>query len=87
MIDRQVRQLVRLVDDLLDVSRITANKIQLRREPHDLARLMATAVESIMPLATAAEQTVDVRCLPRRFVSTVMARGSCKSLRMFSTTR
>jgi signal transduction histidine kinase/ActR/RegA family two-component response regulator len=61
VIDRQVRQLVRLVDDLLDVSRITANKIHLRREPHELARLMATAVESIMPLATAAEQVLDVR--------------------------
>jgi signal transduction histidine kinase/CheY-like chemotaxis protein len=60
VIDRQVRQLVRLVDDLLDVSRITANKIQLRREPHDLARLMETAIESIMPLATKAEQTLDV---------------------------
>ena len=60
VIDRQVRQLVRLVDDLLDVSRITANKIQLRREPHALARLMETAVESIVPLATAAEQTLDV---------------------------
>ena len=51
---------MRLVDDLLDVSRITANKIQLRREAHELAHLMATAVESIMPLATAAEQTLDV---------------------------
>ena len=61
VIDRQVRQLVRLVDDLLDVSRITANKIHLRREPHDLARLMATAVESIMPLATAADQQLDVQ--------------------------
>lgn len=61
VIERQVRQLVRLVDDLLDVSRITANKIQLRWEPHDLARLMETAVESIMPLAIAAEQTLDVR--------------------------
>ncbi|HEU4925997.1 MAG TPA: ATP-binding protein [Vicinamibacterales bacterium] len=61
VIDRQVRQLVRLVDDLLDVSRITANKIHLRREPHDLARLMTTAAESIMPLAAAAEQQLDVR--------------------------
>ena len=61
VIDRQVRQLVRLVDDLLDVSRITANKIHLRRGPHELARLMATAVESITPLATAAEQQLDVR--------------------------
>jgi signal transduction histidine kinase/ActR/RegA family two-component response regulator len=63
VIDRQVRQLVRLVDDLLDVSRITANKIHLRREPHELERLMATAVESIMPLATAADQQLDV-CMP-----------------------
>lgn len=61
VIDRQVRQLVRLVDDLLDVSRITANKINLRREPHDLTRLMAIAVESIMPLATAAGHQLDVQ--------------------------
>ncbi len=61
VIDRQVRQLVRLVDDLLDVSRITANKIQLRREPHDLGRLMATAAESIMPLAAAADQQLEIR--------------------------
>ena len=60
VIDRQVRQLVRLVDDLLDVSRITANKIQLRREPHDLTRLMETALESIMPLAATAQHTLDV---------------------------
>ncbi len=60
VIERQVQQLVRLVDDLLDVSRITANKIQLRREPHELARLMEAAVESIMPLATAAEHILDV---------------------------
>ena len=61
VIERQVKQLVRLVDDLLDVSRITANKIQLRREPQDLARLMATAAESITPLVTAAGQAMDLR--------------------------
>ena len=60
VIERQVKQLVRLVDDLLDVSRITANKIQLRREPIALARVMAAAVESITPLATEAGHTVDV---------------------------
>ena len=64
VIERQVGQLVRLVDDLLDVSRITANKIQLRREPLDLARVMAAAVESITPLATAAGHTLEVQ-LPR----------------------
>jgi signal transduction histidine kinase/ActR/RegA family two-component response regulator len=65
VIDRQVRQLVRLVDDLLDVSRITANKIQLRREPQELGRLMTTAVESIMPLAIAADQQLDVQMPPK----------------------
>jgi signal transduction histidine kinase/ActR/RegA family two-component response regulator len=60
VIDRQVRQLVRLVDDLLDVSRITTNKMALRREPHEVARLMATAVESIMPLAKAADHALTV---------------------------
>jgi signal transduction histidine kinase/ActR/RegA family two-component response regulator len=60
VLERQVGQLVRLVDDLLDVSRISANKIHLRREPHALARLMATAVESVMPLAKAADHTLHV---------------------------
>ena len=64
VIDRQVGQLVRLVDDLLDVSRITTGKMMLRREPHDLAQLMTTAVESIMPLVTAADHTLEVE-LPR----------------------
>ena len=61
VIERQFGQLVRLLDDLLDVSRITANKIQLRRESLDLAPLMATAVESIAALAAAAGHTVDVQ--------------------------
>lgn len=64
VIERQVGQLVRLVDDLLDVSRITANKIQLRREPLDISRLMAIAAESISPLATAAGQTLHVQPPP-----------------------
>ena len=60
VIDRQVGQLVRLVNDLLDVSRITTGKMMLRREPHELARLMTTAVESIMPLVTASDHTLEV---------------------------
>ena len=68
VIERQVTQLVRLVDDLLDVSRITADKIQLRREPLDLARLMATAVESITPLASASGHTLDLQ-LPAQPIS------------------
>jgi signal transduction histidine kinase/CheY-like chemotaxis protein len=64
VIERQLGQLVRLVDDLLDVSRISADKIHLRRETHVLARLMAIAVESVMPLATAAGHTLEVDLPP-----------------------
>jgi PAS domain S-box-containing protein len=60
VIERQVAQVVRLVEDLLDVSRITTNKIRLRREPIRLADLMETAVEGAAPLANAAEHELDV---------------------------
>jgi signal transduction histidine kinase len=43
---RQTRQLGRLVEDLLDVSRITQGKVELRREPMELAQILADAVES-----------------------------------------
>jgi len=50
MADRQVRQLIRLVDDLLDVSRITQGKITLRREPTLLDEVVARALETVRPL-------------------------------------
>lgn len=46
VIDRQVKNMVRLVEDLLDVSRITTGKLVLRRGPTDLATLIGRAVES-----------------------------------------
>ena len=50
VIDRQVRYLVRLIDDLLDVSRIARGKIALRQQPIDVADVVAGAVESASPL-------------------------------------
>jgi signal transduction histidine kinase len=49
VIDRQSRQLTRLVDDLLDVSRITRGKIRLRPERIDLAQVVDSAVETSRP--------------------------------------
>ncbi|WP_051361698.1 GAF domain-containing protein [Solimonas soli] len=49
ILDRQTRHLVRLVDDLLDVSRITQNKLELRRERIDLADAIASAIETCTP--------------------------------------
>jgi signal transduction histidine kinase/DNA-binding response OmpR family regulator len=50
MIERQTTQLVRLVDDLLDVSRITGGKIRLEMESVDVAAIVATAIETSRPL-------------------------------------
>ena len=50
VIERQVGHLTRLVDDLLDVSRITRGKITLNREPIELSHVVARAVEIASPL-------------------------------------
>ncbi|WP_223149326.1 ATP-binding protein ['Massilia aquatica' Lu et al. 2020] len=50
VIERQARHLVRLVDDLLDVARITQGKIALRPERVELSQLMAQALETASPL-------------------------------------
>jgi len=61
IIERQVKHLVGLVDDLLDVSRITRGKIELRREPVEMAEVIAKAVEMSSPLLEqrAHQLTVD----------------------------
>jgi PAS domain S-box-containing protein/excisionase family DNA binding protein len=53
IMQRQLGQLTRLVDDLLDVSRITRNKIELRKQMTDLASIIRSAVETSRPLIDA----------------------------------
>ena len=60
VIIRQVEQLVRLVDDLLDISRITGGKIQLRKEPIDVATAVTRAVETSRPLIDARKHELIV---------------------------
>ncbi len=60
IMERQVRQLVRLTDDLLDVSRITRNRIELRRERIDLRTAIRSAIETIEPLSDAAGHVLAV---------------------------
>ena len=50
MIRRQTAHLSRLVDDLLDVSRITQGRIQLQRKPIDLATVISQAIETVAPM-------------------------------------
>jgi PAS domain S-box-containing protein len=49
LVSRQVAQLTRLVDDLLDISRITRDRIELQREPVELQQAIALAIESVQP--------------------------------------
>jgi len=65
VIERQLKQLTRLVDDLLDVSRITRGKINLARERLELADLMSRAVETVMPALEARGHVLSVE-LPER---------------------
>src|SRR5207248_9588075 len=62
--ERQLGQLVRLVDDLIDVSRITRNKIELRKERVELASIIHQSVEACRPLAEGASHEVSVTLPP-----------------------
>jgi PAS domain S-box-containing protein len=60
MMERQLGQMVRLIDDLLDVSRITSGKVILRTERLPLYSVVATAVEAARPLIDAAGHRLDI---------------------------
>jgi signal transduction histidine kinase len=62
VMERQISHLIRLVDDLLEVSRITRGIIDVQREPLDLASIVRSAIDTSRPILEAAhhELTVDV---------------------------
>ena len=60
IIERQVAHLSRLVDDLLDVSRITQGKVSLERDRVDLSAVVARALELTRPVYEARERPIEV---------------------------
>ncbi|MFP5348823.1 MAG: PAS domain S-box protein [Gammaproteobacteria bacterium] len=64
IIERQTRRLARLVDDLLDVSRITSGRIRLQMEPVAVADVIQRAVETIRPLMEQFGHTFNVTGVP-----------------------
>jgi len=58
--ERQLRQLARLVADLLDLSRIARGQIELRRERVELARIVQQAVETCRPLVDSARHALSI---------------------------
>jgi len=64
IIERQVRHIIRLVDDLLDISRITRGKIALKVEPLLIAEVLARAIEIAHPLIEQAFHQLTLRVDP-----------------------
>jgi signal transduction histidine kinase len=64
IIERQVHHLARLIDDLLDVSRIVRGKVELRREALAVSRIVADAVELCRPQLDANRHVLDVDLPP-----------------------
>jgi PAS domain S-box-containing protein len=65
IIERQVKHLSRLVDELLDVSRIARGKITLKREPLELSEVVAQVEESIRPFMQRKGQELEIRLPPQ----------------------
>jgi len=59
MLDHQLARLIRLVDDLLEVSRISGGRLDLRKEPVDLASVVPSAIETSAPLIERAARRAD----------------------------
>jgi PAS domain S-box-containing protein len=68
VLHRQVGQMARLVDDLLDVSRITRGKIELRKERVDVAGIVGQAVEAARPLCQSMRHELSVTLSPHPVV-------------------
>ncbi len=60
MMERQLTQLIRLVDDLLDVSRVTSGKLELRRGRVELKAIIDAAIETSRPVIEQAGHKLDV---------------------------
>jgi signal transduction histidine kinase len=64
LMQRQLTQMVRLVDDLLDVSRITTGKLEVRKQRVELQAVIRNAIETARPFIDSQRHTLDVRLPP-----------------------
>ena len=70
-IERNAKQLSELIKDLLDLTRIISNKIELEREPTDLAALVKTAVAQMLPQAESRGISVEISLPDEPIISAV----------------
>jgi signal transduction histidine kinase/CheY-like chemotaxis protein len=64
MIERQVQNLSLLLDDLMDVSRISSGRLELRKEPVELCAAIRAAIESVQPASSLKAHTLDFVAQP-----------------------
>jgi PAS domain S-box-containing protein len=64
ILERQVSHMVRQVDDLLDMSRINKGKLELHKEPVDLARVVSHAIETMRPLRESLSHDLSITLPP-----------------------
>lgn len=64
IMERQLQQMVRLIDDLLDVSRIAGNRLELRREPIDISTVVHSALETCGPLLAQSRHALKLTLPP-----------------------
>ena len=65
VIHRQVAHMARLLDDLLDVARITRGKLELKLQPVDLGTIVDTAVDAVRPLLAARKHGLSIELPPQ----------------------
>ncbi|MGZ4968859.1 MAG: transporter substrate-binding domain-containing protein [Methylobacter sp.] len=68
VIGRQVEHMVRLVDDLLDVSRISRGKIELKKQPVEVSTIVQRAVETSQPLIDAHRHQISIHLPPEPII-------------------
>ncbi|MEX3815053.1 sensor histidine kinase [Paraburkholderia sp. BR13439] len=83
VLERQVAHLVRLVDDLLDLSRIAEGKFELRKEHIDLSSTIRRAIEGAKDLQGGERHDLAVQCRSHRRMSMSIRFGSRRSSRTF----
>lgn len=81
IMERQVSHMVRLVDDLLEVSRITRGSIELRLEPVALSTVLSTAIEISRPVIDKLQHQLQVTLPP---ASLVLDADSCRLAQIFA---
>lgn len=60
VLDRQITHMTHLVDDLMEVSRISEGRLELRRAPTDLVTILRSALDDVSPMLIAASHTLEV---------------------------